>query len=112
MSSRYFTREIRANFNKKYDSFFKERNVNFINQYTSPNKTPITSDDIEDLLTVPHVWSQGDRFYKLAEEYYSDPTLWWVIAWFNRMPTEAHVKIGWVVDVPLPLEEVLQLWDK
>jgi len=112
MTSRYFNREIKANFDEKYLKIIKKRNILFINQYITPNQKYPTSKELSNLTTMPHIWSSGDRFYKLADEYYNDPALWWIIAWFNRMPTEAHVKIGWVVDVPLPLEDVLQLWDK
>ena len=40
------------------------------------------------------MWKLGDRFYKLADQYYGDPTLWWIIAWYNRMPTESHAEGG------------------
>jgi hypothetical protein len=33
--------------------------------------------------------------------------MWWVIAWFNRMPTESHVELGEIVVVPLPLAKIL-----
>ena len=54
-----------------------------------------------------HFWSLGDRYYKLAHFYYGDSRYWWVIAWFNKKPTEQHIKLGDVVKVPLPLETVL-----
>jgi len=57
--------------------------------------------------TVPVTWKVGDRFYKLASVYYNNPDYWWVIAWFNKTPTEQHVKIGDIVLVPLFLDEVL-----
>ena len=55
-----------------------------------------------------HVWSIGDRYYKLAHEYYGDSRYWWVIAWFNKKPTESHLTIGEVLYIPSPLEEVLR----
>ena len=112
MTSRYDKRLIRTNFTKKYSDIFIKRNIGFVEQYMSPRQEEISSDDISGLTIVTHLWSVGDRFYKLADEAYSDPSLWWVIAWFNRMPTEAHVKIGWIINVPTPLEKVLQLWDR
>jgi len=54
-----------------------------------------------------HIWGLGDRYYKLAHVYYGDSRYWWVIAWFNKKPTEQHVKLGDIVKVPLPLETVL-----
>jgi len=112
MASRYSNRVIATNYSGKYGKIFLERNVGAITQYTTPNFKYPTADDYSNLLTISHIWSLGDRFYKLAEEYYNNPALWWLIAWFNRMPTEAHLEIGWIVDIPMPLEEALRIWDK
>lgn len=112
MVSRYYNREILANFDKKYSEILKKRNLSFIDQYESPKFRELTADDIGELDIVSHVWTIGDRFYKLADEFYGDSSLWWVIAWYNRMPTESHVKLGYIVDVPLPLEKILELWDR
>ena len=54
-----------------------------------------------------HIWKEGDRFFKLAHQYYGDSTMWWVIAWFNRTPTEAHVSLGDTIYIPRPLDLVL-----
>ena len=108
MTSRYDTRIPRANFSPQYRQIFKERAINFVNQYgTAVLKYPSPS-EINELVNYSHVWKLGDRFYKLADQYYKDPTLWWVIAWYNRTPTESHVSIGDVVIIPLPLEKTLQ----
>jgi len=61
--------------------------------------------------TTTHFWGLGDRYYKLAQRYYDDPTLWWVIAWFNQLPTEHHVDLGDVVLIPLNLDEILSIFD-
>jgi hypothetical protein len=60
------------------------------------------------LATDTHVWKYGDRFYKLAHTYYNDSQLWWIIAWYNGYPTEANVKVGDVLDIPLNLEEIIK----
>ena len=54
-----------------------------------------------------HVWSVGDRYYKLAIDNYGDASYWWVIAMFNQRPTEANWTVGEVVQIPLPLERFL-----
>ena len=61
------------------------------------------------LNTDTYIWKYSDRFYKLAFTYYNDPQLWWVIAWYNGYPTEANVKVGDVLDIPLDLEEIIQV---
>lgn len=66
--------------------------------------------EYNDIETSPVVWKRGSRFYKLASEYYGTPELWWVIAWFNGKPTEQHVKLGEIVQVPLFLDEALSIF--
>jgi len=66
-----------------------------------------TLDDAVDFEIASKVWSQGDRFYKLAAKYYGSPQYWWVIAYYNKTPTEQHVNLGDIVEIPLPLDQVL-----
>jgi hypothetical protein len=54
-----------------------------------------------------HVWGMGDRYYKLAASYYGDSKYWWIIAWFNKKPTESHIEIGDVIRVPKSLGDIL-----
>ena len=51
--------------------------------------------------TVEHVWSQGDKLYKLANVYYGDKNLFWVIGLYNNKPTDAHFNFGDVVFIPI-----------
>ncbi len=54
-----------------------------------------------------YLWKVGDHFWKLAADYYGDPTYWWVIAWYNGYPTEADITTGTVIEIPTNLEEAL-----
>ncbi len=56
-----------------------------------------------------HIWKYGDRLYKLANEYYNDARFWWVIAWYNAVPTEANLQIGDVISIPIDLEKTLRI---
>jgi|TARA_R110002110_G_scaffold193331_1_gene401910 hypothetical protein len=56
-----------------------------------------------------HIWGIGDRYYKLADKYYGSAEYWWIIAWFNKKPTENHIKVGDVVLVPTPLMEIINI---
>ena len=58
---------------------------------------------------MPHRWTLGDKFFKIAFEYYGRPELWWVVAWFNQTPTDSHVDLGDLLYVPLPLDDVLDM---
>lgn len=103
MPSRYSTTPIGTNNASLYEEIFKERNVRFIRQYFTPMMTHLDAEEMWNIDTISHLWSLGDRYYKLADKYYNNPALWWVIAWFNRAPTEAHLNIGDVILIPTPL---------
>jgi hypothetical protein len=109
MINRYANRQILKNGEEMYENTFLERNVKFINQYETPIFTYPDEKNIGRLTLNRHFWSVGDRYYKLAYQYYGDAKDWWVIAKFNNKPTESHVKIGDILYIPIPLQEVLNL---
>ena len=53
-------------------------------------------------------WGLGSRLHKLSEIYYGDPSYWWIVALYNKKPTEAHYSIGDIVRIPVPLETALE----
>lgn len=105
---RYNNRRIVENNTLEYEDFFRKRNVKKISHYSYPIFKEFILEDMADLEIIGHSWKIGDRLYKLASIYYEDPELWWVIALMNKKPTEAHIKIGEVLDIFLPLEKVLE----
>ena len=52
------------------------------------------------------MWKYGDRLYNLAHQYYGNAEFWWIIAWYNGYPTEASIRNGAIIEIPLSLEEV------
>ena len=107
MIDRYDSRQIKKNTLDQYKKIFDDRNVNFIRHYITANFIFPSQDAYKKINTVTHIWKTGDRFYKLAYQYYGDPKDWWVIAKFNNKPTESHVKLGDVVYIPTPIHQVL-----
>ncbi len=59
--------------------------------------------------SISYIWSYGDRFYKLAQQYYDDAEFWWVIAWYNGTPTEAHLPLGSRIAIPTDIQQVLRV---
>ncbi len=108
MFNRYYNRDILKNNSEKYKELFKNRNVKFINQYSSPAFEYPTEKQMKLIQTVGYIWKNGDRFYKLAHEFYGDSTMWWIIAKFNKSPTESHIEIGDEIMIPYPLSTVLE----
>lgn len=107
MTSRYDNRRLIKNNLEEYETIFEDRGINYIIQYDTKGLKYPTVKQIKNLTRVQHVWVVGDRFYKLAAEFYGDPTYWWVIAQYNKTPTEASLTVGDIVYIPTPLEKIL-----
>jgi hypothetical protein len=111
MVSRYDARGFLKNRDVLYENLLAKRNTTAILQYTTPYMKHPSAKEIENLNIVNHAWGEGDRFWKLAGKYFGRPELWWIIAWFNRMPTEGHLERGDIVAIPLPLSKILDYLD-
>lgn len=111
MISRYDDRIVVINRHERYKQLLDDRGVNLIRQFNSPQLRFPTESEMATLTIINHFWSVGDRYYKLADKHYGDSRLWWVIAWFNRKPTESHLQLGDLLYIPLPLERVLGFMD-
>ena len=92
-----------------YKEVFRKRGLKRgIRHYSTPKLKHLNVEEIGRLKRLTHTWRVGDRYYKLAHKHYGSSKHWWVIAWYNKRPTEAHVKIGDIIYIPQPLEEVLK----
>jgi len=109
MASRYDNARPFDNTEEIYEEFFEERDVNYIRQFRTGMLTHPTVADRASLQRITHIWTLGDRLSKLAHKYYGDPSLWWIISWYNQRPTEAHFKIGARSRIPTPLSSVLSM---
>jgi len=45
----------------------------------------------------------------MANQYYGDVRFWWIIAWYNGAPTEANLKVGDAIEIPLNIEDALRV---
>tara|TARA_Y100000592_G_C5379106_1_gene272493 strand:- start:518 stop:862 length:345 start_codon:yes stop_codon:yes gene_type:complete len=110
MKNRYFDRRTFLNDDENYKREFldNKRDAKSIVQYDTAVFRYPSVEEIAELQIVEVVWGSSSRLFNLADKYYNDPTLWWVIAMFNQKPTEAHFILGETVFIPLPLEKVLR----
>jgi nucleoid-associated protein YgaU len=104
---RYYNQNIFTNATEAYRLYLKSRGKKDVVQYSTPRLKHPTVEDSRNFKTTNHIWKSGDRYYKLAAQYYNDPSMWWVIALYNQKPTEFHMSAGDTVYVPVPLETVL-----
>ena len=79
--SRYLKREKATNDKEQYDKLFEKRGIRKV----------------------------GLSYEKLASEFYGNPKHWWVIASFNRKPTESHVEMGETIRIPKSLADALRV---
>ena len=107
MYSRFDNRRIATNDSETYEELFEKKGVKSIRQYGTPKFRYPSVLDRGNFESVNHIWGTGDKFYKLAAKYYDDPSMWWVIAFYNQKPTEFHLKLGDLLYIPIPLETVL-----
>lgn len=108
--SRYDNRTEMINDLERYKDLFKSRGVNFIRMYKTPVLKHLSDEELEQINAIGHQWTSRDTFYKLAFIHYGDPSLWWVIAWYNQMPTDSHPNLGDTIFIPTPLERILSLY--
>ena len=81
-----------------------------VEHYTTPRHPDLTKAKRLKLIRIKHVWKVGDKFWNLACEPYDDASLWWLIAWYNQKPTEAHITLGDVIIIPKPLDKILSFY--
>ena len=104
---RYTRDRILTNASEYYAPLRKSRGLKAIRHYETPVLRHPSLLDRALLNTTSHIWKTGDRFYKLADKYYGDANYWWVIAWYTGYPTEATIKSGDPIQIPLNLESTL-----
>lgn len=110
MIDRYNLNNVFINKDDLYESFRIDRDVKIIKQFSTVEYSRPDDSEYSKIKTVKHIWAVGDKYYKLANEYYGDPKDWWLIARFNSRPTEAHNKIGDIILIPTRIEEVKRLF--
>ncbi len=107
MINRYDYRSVYKLNSSLYEYILKEKNLKHIDYYSTPYFKYPTGEQMENIDYDEHVWTLGDRFYKLAQKYYGDVRDWWIIAKFNNKPTESHVSLGEVILIPKNIQQFL-----
>ena len=90
----------------EYKETLENRGVKKIKQYKTQRLKQFSKRNIQ---VYRHTWSAGDAFWKLADQYYGDAKYWYIIARFNKTPTEASLSIGMIIEIPASLSIALQV---
>lgn len=94
-------RIIRLNKNS-IEEFLESRNLDSV---TLRENFKFTYVDTEEYAFVEHVWSHGDRLFKLSRRYLGGFKSFWLIGLFNKKPTDASYRYGDIVYIPVPAVE-------
>lgn len=105
---RYTNRKVNYNTEELIQKILDRKNIPAIKHYNSPVIEIPTYLDRVNIKTTTEIWKRGDRLYKYAEKYYSNPELWWIIAMYNNKPTDAHFIIGDVFYIPTDLANLFE----
>ena len=104
--SRYKKQSVAINDLFFYKDVLEERGVKRLKQYRVQT---LKNRDLKNIDYFNHIWTDGDQFWKLSNQYFGDPKYWYIIARFNNAPTEAHVSVGDQIKIPLELSIALQV---
>ena len=109
--SRYDGRELITNDDPGYQKvFFEDRDIRQIIQYKTARFQFPTDEEMSSVSFYTTTWSATDKLYNTAANVYGSPELWWLIAWFNQKPTEAHFRTGDLVYIPQDAIQILMLF--
>jgi nucleoid-associated protein YgaU len=81
-----------------YFEVFEKKGVKFLRIRRTKDFSDLSGLQLEVL--EEHIWTQGDSFWKLAQKYYNNVSLWWTISMVNKKPTDGHCNIGDVIMIP------------
>ena len=105
-STRYGMRAEKETSSTLYRKKLEGRGLKKINHFCAPKFTVLADELVANIDVDMEYWSLSSKFYKLASKYYGDPTLWWVIAFFNKKPTDFHATLGEMIFIPRQWETV------
>jgi hypothetical protein len=95
----YNNRQTILNFNKQQlEEFLEKRDLDSIIFRDNFIFNPV---DTENYVFIEHIWSHGDRLFKLSRKYLSNFRNYWLIGLFNKKPTDADYKYGDIVYIPV-----------
>ena len=102
----------RGYFLETYNYDFIKEKINldhFVQENESFSFKKVPQEVLDSIQTENYIWKYGDTYWSLASKYYADSKMWWIIASYNRKPTEALLKIGDTIKIPLSIAEVMRV---
>jgi len=89
-----------SSLDSRYDYLFENRDVRVVYTIAMKQMNEMTDADRASISTRRYTWRTSDRYWQVAERFYGDPRMWFVIAYYNKAPTEFHLSNGQDILVP------------
>lgn len=109
---RYKRVKIFENNDLLYKNKLLEKDKLFFRQYESVKMKEVLEEDYDKFDIKSHTWTQGDTLEKLSSRFYGNPRYWFLIAYYNSKPTEYSLENGETIYIALPLEKILNHYNK
>jgi hypothetical protein len=90
-----------------YSKQIKARGKKRIEQYRPRPFGTLPEDVDRQLVKNKRVWTVSTKLYKLADEFYGDMDLWWVIGYYNNKPIDLSWNVGDEIIIPTPVRIIL-----
>lgn len=80
-----------------YKKIIEERGIKKLIQHRTKIFDKI---DLSTLNYSKYIWKKDDNLFKIANRFYSNRNYWWIIAYVNNKPSDAHFEIGEEILIP------------
>jgi len=109
MSDRNLGRQIVKNDAIGYADILDRRGRKDIKQYKTRRLPDVPQHERRSYTQLKYTYKTGDKLYKIAHKHYGSAKYWWIIAWWNKRPTDFDYRVGDTIFIPFPLKEILYL---
>lgn len=108
--NRYNFRNVMYTDQESQFKILDRRGLKYARFLSSPNFFFPSDDIINSIEYYKYSWTQGDKMYKVSSKFYGDPSYWWIILLFNKIPSEMNLNAGDLVKIPARIEEIIGLY--
>lgn len=107
--NRYYNTQKIINNADRDKALMDKKNIKNILQYSIYDFGTLGSDNKLNLDITYHTFERGDKLYNIAQKYYNDASLGWLICYTNNISNELQILEGQMLSIYLPLENLLEL---
>ena len=92
---------------ERYEYLFENRDPKIIYKIAMREMNALSNEERKAINTREYTWRANDQYWKVAKRFYGDSRLWFIIAYYNKAPTDFHLQKGQNILVPMAPQVVL-----